>query len=176
VGVEHTERTLLNDEHRLALALAVASERAARSLDRKLVVSAPSGHGGARHRRKGDEVFARFEGRRRRRFAGPLRGLTYMIEVGVKDPSISAFVEFGTGMYAAPERGGAHDLYVVTAGGPGGRGGRALEFPSAAGTLINRRRVFIEGTRPNPWVERTVDEHMPRIEEIYRQEVRRAIT
>lgn len=167
-GVEHAERTLLRDEDALHLALAEASEKGARLLHTRLAADAPGGHGPAGHRNREHEVFARPSGRKRR-FFGAKRDLIYQIEVGVRDPSVSAFVEFGTGIYATPERRGPREPWTVRA-----ENARYLRIAATDG-IFYRKSVHIPGTRPHPWIESTVETTMPAVHELYRDAVRAAI-
>lgn len=165
-GADHAVQGTRREEARLAIALAEASEEVSRVLERRLTLAAPQPK--SRSETKGSGVFARFEGRKRR-FAGVDRQLIYSVAVGVKDPSVAAFVEFGTGIYAEPARKGPLVGYEVRAEG------KALHpFQTPEGRLF-RKSAFIRGTRPHPFVHDTVNAAMPRVDEIYRTAVDRAL-
>jgi hypothetical protein len=174
-GTEVSASHLKGADAKLRLELRRATVEAAQLIDKELK---------ARH--KG--AFARFSGFNKRRFAGPLAVSTFQIDVGVEEPSIASYVEYGTGIYAQPERGGPHVPWVVVPK-PGRKptsiskfgGHTALKFTlgsgsgSDAGLEMFASKVTIKGMEARPWIEESVDAAMPAIDKLYERRVHAAV-
>jgi hypothetical protein len=179
-GDEHVVRVVGKKAQDIPLALRLASEAAAEKVKEGVVDYAPNPHNRGPHGRseqQGAGITTSVD--RLFRFAGRAKGgllatnQTFIVKVNVKDPSVAAFTEWGTGIYAQHERGGAHTPWVIDAAkygkkalgplkGPGG-----IPLLNAKGNRLFAKKVTIPGAKATPFIADGVESVHQEVDEIY---------
>lgn len=109
---------------------------------------------------------------------------THFVELGIRDGSVAAYVEGGTGIYARPERGGPFSPWreQITARG------KALAFPGrpidfaqggTSGTpgfiLRKSTDVLIQGAHPHPFLAESALAVKDEVDQLYDHAVGEAV-
>jgi hypothetical protein len=183
-GEERTSLSVLKDSKELRASLQATSHVVANMVEREMQVVAP-------HRPGERGVFdtnvkTKFRLAGRAKGGGALVSQTISVELLVKDPSVAAFVEWGTGIYASSERQGPRTGWTI---GPRKGAGdwsesdmRGLKkdlylgpMQRPGGDKFWARTVHIEGAKPKPYIDNTLRMMEPAIDRLYEQAVDAAI-
>jgi hypothetical protein len=155
-GDTHTVRVVGDKADSIPLALRLATDEAARILESSIKDHAPEPR--SNEEVQGSGISTRVE--RRYRFAGRAKGgklatnQSFTVSAVVDSQSVAAYTEWGTGIYARPERGGPHTPWTI---------------------IAKRKKVTIEGMKPNPFITEGIEAVHSEIDALYEAAVREAV-
>lgn len=172
-GDTHTVRVVGDKADSIPLALRLATDEAARILESSIKDHAPEPR--SNEEVQGSGISTRVE--RRYRFAGRAKGgklatnQSFTVSAVVDSQSVAAYTEWGTGIYARPERGGPHTPWTIIAK----RTKMLGPFTGPEGGEIWRKKVTIEGMKPNPFITEGIEAVHSEIDALYEAAVREAV-
>lgn len=175
VGDKRVAAKLSNFDEKLHRSLLVADHEAARILEVGARGAAPEPKSASEVQGHGifSEVKSLF------RLAGRAPGgkgfisrETHFVELGIRDGTVAAYVEGGTGIYARPERGGPFTPWTETIKPVGGKAlafpGRAQDKPNAEGMIFRKSaNVHILGAHAHPFLAASAEAARPEIDALY---------